>query len=113
MIEENLRPILPSHAMLDVIRSRDVYSDLVDKLENGSLKQEEIETFVGALLEKIEEGKRFRFNNVLSILAVSINDADIKFEDGFYVKELAELNSAELAEASRIAEACIKECSSN
>lgn len=99
--------------MLEIIRSDELYEDLVKELESGDLGEEEIESFVNEHLKDLERGKNFRYNEAFSVLAVSINDADVNFEDEFFVKKLAELNSVELGEASRIAEACIKESSFN
>lgn len=109
LIDTNIRPFLPPHAMLEVIRSEEIYKRLVENIENNLLKQKDIESFVEECLEDFKKGKSFRYNQAFSILAVSINGANDKFENDFYVKGLVELNSLELGDASRVAEACIKE----
>lgn len=108
--EEFLRsagPELPSPAMFEVLKSTEEYQKVQSGLVSGLIGREEIEEFLGALLEEVEPGRSFVYTPSLSLLAVALKDHSEPFA-GEYLEDLASLDIAEIASASRMAEYCLR-----
>jgi len=100
-------PELPSPAMFRVLKSTEEYQKVQSGLVSGLIGRREIEEFLGALLEEVEPGRSFIYTPALSLLAVALKDHSEPLA-GEHLEDLASLDMAEIASASRMAEYCLR-----
>ncbi len=103
---KKLKPRVPTHAYLDAIETTEEYVHLKDAINNGKVTKKDIKKFAKSGVKKVERGQWSQMNVPFSVLACVLKDIDKQFADE-YLESLADLNSAELSGASRMASHCL------
>ena len=101
-----LKPRVPARAYFDTIKATEEYDQLKEAIDNGKVTESDIRKFAKSGVKKIEPGQWSQMNVPFSVLSCVLKDIDKKFADE-YLESLADLNSAELSGASRMASHCL------
>ena len=103
---KKLKPRVPTHAYLNAIESTEEYDQLKEAIDNGKVTESDIRKFAKSGVKKVEPGQWSQMNVPFSVLACALKDIDKEFADE-YLESLADLDSAELSGASRMASHCL------
>lgn len=99
---------LPPKAMRAALLRVDACKDLLAAIEQRALTPVSLRAWVQDLLQSFKRGERFRYEAALSALAVCLEEVRTDFA-AEYIRDLAELDIAEMTMCTLIARECLRE----
>lgn len=103
---KKLKPRVPTRTYFTAVKATEEYDQLKEAIDNGKVTESDIRGFAKSGVKKVEPGQWSQMNVPFSVLACVLKDVDKEFA-AEYLESLAELESAELSGASRMASHCL------
>lgn len=97
-----------TESFVSFVSNNELCSALKTKVRERSLSAEEIRSFVDALVLEFQPGRTFHCDRVLGLIAKVVEHGPEPFADR-YLRELADLNCAELPLAPHVAKTILRE----